>query len=215
MRRAFAITLALMLAAAAVVWVLVDETLRGGRLLLPAWMQQTLFTWRALPNSHANDLAALRVPVNLVLQTVCAGVSAMMLFGGLILNQSARILGIRRRSISRATAAMTLASLALMFSLILTASLALRLGLLPPQSYSHLHLLRGGLALAGGGLALGVLAVFAVMKHTFHTTTGKALFLVVSYRFACVCSLATLGFIAWAALALGVADYFERFTQMG
>ena len=100
-----------------------------------------------------------------------------------------------------------------MFSLILTVSLALRLGLLPPQS--HFHLLRGGLALAGGGLALGVLAVFAVMKHTFHTTTGKALFLVVSYRFACVCSLATLGFIAWAALALGVADYLERFTQMG
>ena len=136
-----------------------------------------------------------------------------MLFGGLILNQSARVLEIRRRSISRATAAMTLASLALMFSLILTASLALRLGL--PQSYSHLHLLHGGLALAGGGLALGILAVFAVMKHAFHTTTGKALFLVVSYRFACVCSLATLGFIAWAALALGVADYLERFTKMG
>ena len=65
-----------------------------------------------------------------------------------------------------------------------------------------------GLALAAGGLALGVLAVFAVMKHTFHTTTGKALFLVVSYRFACICSLATLGFIAWAALALGVVESF-------
>ncbi len=217
MRRAFAITLALLLAAAAVVWVLVDETLRGGRLLLPAWMPQPLSAWRALPHANAqvNDLAVLQVPVKLVLQMASAAVSAMMLFGGLILNQSARILEIRRRSISRATAAMTFASLALMFSLILTVSLALRLGLLPPQSDSHLHLLRGSLALAAGGLALGVLAVFAVMKHTFHTTTGKALFLVVSYRFACVCSLATLGFIAWAALALGVADYLERFTRMG
>ena len=142
-----------------------------------------------------------------------------MLFGGLVLNQSARVLEIRRHSISRATAAMTFASLALMFSLILTASLALRLGLLPPQSDSHLHLhlhlLSGGLALAGCGLALGVLAVFAVMKYAFHTTTGKALFLVVSYRFACVCSLATLGAIVWAALALSVAEYFERLARMG
>ncbi len=77
-----------------------------------------------------------------------------------------------------------------------------------------MHLLRGGLALAGCGLALGVLAVFAVMKYAFHTTTGKALFLVVSYRFACVCSLATLAVIAWAALTLGVADCLERFTQL-
>ena len=43
--------------------------------------------------------------------------------------------------------------------------------------------------------------ILGVLRHSFHTTLGKSLFLLISYRFTLTFSLATTGLACWLVMS--------------
>lgn len=215
MFRSFAVALALLLAAAAVVFVVVDEAARTGRRVLPAvpGLESFAFGADAADNVPAADgtqpdFVADPATADLFLRTLGAFLIISTIMGSIILDQSARILEIPRRSLLRSTTAMLLASVAFLCSVVLAWGLSVRMeGLVDASLFSIAVFLVIAVAVA-------FLAVLSVMKYTYHTTTGKALFLLVSYRFAFAFSVVTTILAAWLSLSGWLADGLEAVVQL-
>jgi hypothetical protein len=115
--------------------------------------------------------------------------------GGIVLDQSSRILEIRRRGYHRASIAMLLSSLAMVASGVIAWGISVTL--LPLDLGFALHV--GALFLTA--LALGLPGIVGVLMYSFHTSPGKALFLLTSFRFALTLGVLTLSVSAYLALS--------------
>lgn len=162
---------------------------------------------RRQPRADSRELLPGFSP-GLILRILGMYLLGVVVFGGIILDQSARVLEVRRRSLGRAFVAMALASVAFLSALVMAGGLALELDDLLGRSWAIVI----GYGVGAGGIS--ILSVLAVMKYTFHTTTGKAMFLLVSYRFALAFALVTTALSAWLVLSGRLANGIESVARL-
>lgn len=190
MFRSLAVMLVFALAASSVTWLVFDQAVQAGQALLMAVTD-------GVPRGTLPD-GSSQMTWAMFLRLIGCYVAGMLLIGGVILNASARVLQVKRRSLVRSTAAMTFASLALGFVVILAWGLSVQLdSALAPAAGA----LGATAAYVGGAALLSFLAVYTIMLYSFNTTTGKAWFLVGSYRIALTFILAFTALSGWLLLA--------------
>ena len=233
MFRAFAITLALTLAAALVLFLVADKAARQGWELFPAWPQWGVAVPVHLPmagaigmNRTPNPAAApasearwhtvqardtLRRPSrpapvpspsadrraleSFLLRALLAFVLIAAVLGGVILDQAAGILEIPRRGPARAAAAMTMSCVVFLSTTIIVWGLVYWLLDLPLNAVPKTAVFFAFL------FAIALPGILGVLRHSFHTTLGKSLFLLISYRFTLTFSLATTGLACWLVMS--------------
>ncbi len=236
MFRAFAITLALTLAAALVLFLVADKAARQGWELFPAWPQWGVAVPVHLPlagapsmigtNGTHNPAAApasearwhtvqagdtLRRPSrpapvlspsadrraleSFLLRALLAFVLVAAVLGGVILDQAAGILEIPRRGPARAAAAMTMSCAVFLSTTIIVWGLVYWLLNLPLNAAPKIAVFLAFL------FAIALPGILGVLRHSFHTTLGKSLFLLISYRFTLTFSLATTGLACWLVMS--------------
>ena len=216
MFRAFAITLALTLAAALVLFLAADKAERQGGQLFPALPQWGAAVPVHIPMAGAPGMIATNGTRNLapglsrpvpepvpdaralesfLLRALLAFVLVAAVLGGFILDQAAGILEIPQRGPARAAAAMTMSCAVLLSTTIIVWGLVYWLLDLPlnaaPKTVVFLAFL----------FAIALPGILGVLRHSFHTTLGKSLFLLISYRFTLTFSLATTGLSCWLVMS--------------
>ena len=215
MFRTFAITLALTLSAALVLFMVAEKATRQGEELFPAWPQWAAavpipiasapITNRSIgTNGTPNPAAAPSRPVSepdrralesFLLRALLAFVLIAAVLGGVILDQAAGILEIPQRGPARAAAAMIMSCAVFLSTTIIVWGLVywlldLRLNAVPKTAVFLAFL-----------FAIALPGILGVLRHSFHTTLGKSLFLLISYRFTLTFSLATTGLACWLVMS--------------
>ena len=222
MFRAFAITLALTLAAALVLFLVADKADRQGGQIFPALSQWGSAMPVHIPMVGAPGMIATNGTRNLapgpsrpvsepdpkpspsadrralesfLLRALLAFVLVAGVLGGVILDRAAGILEIPQRGPARAAAAMTMSCVVLLCTTIIVWGLVYWLLDLPlsaaPKTVVFLAFL----------FAIALPGILGVLRHSFHTTLGKSLFLLISYRFTLTFSLATTGIACWLVMS--------------
>lgn len=237
MFRAFAITLALTLAAALVLFLVADKAARQGWELFPAWPQWGVAVpvhlpmagaigmnrtpnpaaapasearWHTVqardmlpgpsrsvsePDPNPNPSADRRALESFLLRALLAFVLIAAVLGGVILDQAAGILEIPRRGPARAAAAMTMSCAVFLSTTIIVWGLVYWLLDLPLNAAPKTAVFFAFL------FAIALPGILGVLRHSFHTTLGKSLFLLISYRFTLTFSLATTGLACWLVMS--------------
>ena len=215
MFRAFAITLALTLSAALVLFMVAEKATRQGEELFPAWPQWVAavpipiasapITNRSIgTNGTRNPAPGPSRPVSepdrralesFLLRALLAFVLVAAVMGGVILDQAAGILEIPQRGPARAAAAMIMSCAVFLSTTIIVWGLVywlldLRLNAAPKTAVFLAFL-----------FAIALPGILGVLRHSFHTTLGKSLFLLISYRFSLTFSLATTGIACWLVMS--------------
>ena len=215
MFRAFAITLALTLSAALVLFMVAEKATRQGEELFPAWPQWVAavpipiasapITNRSIgTNGTRNPAPGPSRPVSepdrralesFLLRALLAFVLVAAVMGGVILDQAAGILEIPQRGPARAAAAMIMSCAVFLSTTIIVWGLVywlldLRLNAVPKTAVFLAFL-----------FAIALPGILGVLRHSFHTTLGKSLFLLISYRFSLTFSLATTGIACWLVMS--------------